>query len=47
VAYIFENVPPLGVVSAHVHESARVVCQHLGEPVVVDAAALGSYAHRL
>ena len=47
VASIFENVPPLGIVSSQVHEDARVVCQHLGQPVAIDAAALGSYAHRL
>ncbi len=46
VAYIFENVPPLGMVSARVQEDAQEVCRHLGEPVAVDAAALGSYAHR-
>ena len=47
VAYILENVPPLGSVSAQVQADAQEVCLHLGEPVTVDAAALGSYAHRL
>ena len=47
VAYILENVPPLGDVGAQVHEDAKVVCQHLGQPIAIDAAALGSYAHRL
>ena len=47
VAYIFENVPPLGVVNAPLRNAAAEVCLHLGEPVLVDAAALGSYAHRL
>ena len=47
IAYIFENVPPMGIVNAQVHNDAHVVCQYLGKPVVVDAAALGSYAHRL
>ena len=47
VAYVFENVPQLGKVSAQIHEDARMVCQHLGEPVAVDVAAFGSYTHRL
>ena len=47
VAYIFENVPPLGLVSAQIQDDAQEVCLHLGDPVTVDAAALGSYAHRL
>ena len=47
VAYIFENVPPLGVINVQLQDAAAEVCLHLGEPVLVDAAALGSYAHRL
>ena len=45
--YILENVPPLGIVDLQVQADAQLVCQYLGKPVAVDAAALGSYAHRL
>ena len=47
MAYIFENVPPLDLVSAQVQDDAQEVCLHLREPMTVNAAALGSYAHRL
>ena len=42
MAYILENVPPLGDVGAQVHEDAKVVCHHHGQPIAKDAAALGS-----
>ena len=44
--YIFENVPLLGDSRDKVSESKHYVCQHLGEPVFVDAASIGSYAQR-
>jgi len=47
VAYVLENVLALEDVGAQIYEDARVVCQQVGEPIVVDAAALGSYAHCL
>ena len=47
VGYILENVPPLGIVDPQVQADAQLVCRYLGKPVAVDAAALGSYAHRL
>ena len=47
IACIFWDVPPMGIMSAQVQNDAQVVCQHLGKPVVVDVAALGSYAHQL
>lgn len=47
VAYIFENVPPLKNISAKIHENAREVCHHLREPLAIDVAVLGSFAHRL
>ena len=47
IAYIFEDVPLMGIMSVQVQNDVHIVCQHLGEPVVVDAATLGSYAHRL
>ena len=47
MGYILENVPPLGHVGPQIQEDAQVVCRHLGSPVLVDAAALGSYVHRL
>ena len=47
VGYILENVPPLGHVGLRIQEDAQVVCRHLGSPMLVDAPALGSYAHRL
>ena len=47
MGYILENVPPLGHVGLQIQEDAQVVCRYLGSPMLVDAAALGSYAHRL
>ena len=47
IAYISDNVPPMGIMSAQVQNDAQVVCQHLGKPIVVDDATLGSYAHQL
>ena len=47
VGYIFENVLPLGSVSPQVQKDAQVVQHHLGAPIPLDAAAFGSYAHRL
>ena len=47
IGYILENVPPLGIVDPQVQADAQLVCRYLGKPVVVDAAALGSYVHRL
>ena len=34
-------------VDPQVQVDAQLVCRYLGKPVAVDAAALGSYAHRL
>ena len=47
VGYILENVPPLGLVGSQIKGDIQLVCRYLGAPVVVNAAALGSYAHRL
>jgi len=47
MAYVLENVPPLGDVRTQVYKDVRMVCQHLGEPIVLDAATLGSYARCL
>ena len=44
--YIFENVPPLGDTRAKVREDNAYIHHLLGPPTFVDAAALGSYAHR-
>lgn len=44
--YIFENVPPLGDTRTKVLEAGQYIHQLLGSPTFVDAAALGSYAHR-
>ena len=44
--YIFENIPLLGDYRDKVLEGRHYVCQHLGDPVFVDAASFGSYAHR-
>ena len=44
--YIFENVPPLGDTRTKVREDGVYIQHLLGPPTFVDAAALGSYAHR-
>ena len=44
--YIFENVPPLGDSRSKIVTDGHYICQILGPPTFVDAAALGSYAHR-
>ena len=44
--YIFENVPLLGDSRDKVLEGGHYVRQHLGDPIFVDAASIGSYAHR-
>ena len=44
--YIFENVSLLGDYRDKVLESRHCVCQHLGDPIFVDAADLGSSSHR-
>ena len=44
--YIFKNVPLLGDFWDKVLGGRLYVCQHLGEPIFVDAASLGSYAHQ-
>ncbi|HEY9806811.1 MAG TPA: DNA cytosine methyltransferase [Candidatus Obscuribacterales bacterium] len=44
--YIFENVPPLGDSRTKVLEDGQYINQLLGPPTFVDAASLGSYAHR-
>ena len=44
--YIFENVPPLGDTLAKVREDGAYIHHLLGPQTFVDAAALGSYAHR-
>jgi len=44
--YIFENVPPLGDTRTKVREDSTYIHHLLGPPTFVDAAALGSYAHR-
>ena len=43
--YIFENVLLLGDSPDKVLEGQHCVCQYLGDPIIVDAANLGSYAH--
>ena len=43
--YIFENVPLLGDSQDKVLEGRHYVCQHLGDPIFVDAVNLGFYAH--
>lgn len=35
------------IMSAQVQNGVHVVCQHLGKPVVVDVADLGSYVHEV
>ena len=45
LGYIFENVPMLGDSRDKVLEGDHFVRQHLGNPVFVDAASIGSYAH--
>ena len=40
------NVPPLGDIRAKVREDGAYIHHLLGPPTFVDAAALGSYAHR-
>ena len=47
MGYILETVPPLGHVGPRIQEDAQVLCRHLGSPMLVDAVALGSYAHHL
>ena len=47
VGYILENVPPLGLVGSQTNEDIQLVCRYLGAPVAINAAALGSHAHRL
>ena len=47
VGYILENVLPLGSGSPEIQKDAQVVQHHLGAPISLDAAAFGSYAHRL
>ena len=47
VGYILENVLPLGTVDPQAQANAQLVCRYLEKPVAVDAAALGSYTHRL
>ena len=44
--YIFENVPLLGDSRDKVLEDIHYICQHLGDPIFVDATGLGSYSHR-
>jgi hypothetical protein len=44
--YIFENVPMLEDSRDKVLEGDHYVRQHLGDPIFVDVASLGSYAHR-
>jgi hypothetical protein len=44
--YIFENVPVLGGSRHKVLEGDHYVRQHLGDLIFVDAASIGSYAHR-
>ena len=44
--YIFENVPPLGDTRTKVREDSAYIHHLLGPPTFVDAAAMGSYAHR-
>ena len=44
--YIFENIPLLGDYRDKLLEGRHYVCQHLRDPIFVDAASLGSYVHR-
>ena len=44
--YIFENVPLLGDSRDKVLKGGRYIRQHLGDPIFVDAANIGSYAHQ-
>ena len=44
--YIFKNVPLLGDSRDKVLEGGHYVRQHLGDPIFVDAASIGFYAHR-
>jgi hypothetical protein len=44
--YIFENVAFLEDSRDKVLEGRQYVCQHLGDPIFVDSASLGSFAHR-
>ena len=44
--YIFENVSLLGDSWNKVLEGKHYVCQHLGDPIFVDAARLSLYFHR-
>ena len=44
--YIFESVPLLGDSRDKVLEGQHYVYQHHGDPIFMDAASLGSYAHR-
>ena len=46
LGYIFENVPLLGDSRDKVLEGGHYVRQHLGDLIFVDAASIGSYAHR-
>ena len=43
--YIFDNVPLLGDFRDKVLEGRHYICQHLGDPIFVDAANRGSYSH--
>ena len=43
---IFKNVPLLGHSWNKVLEGGHYVCQHLGDPIFVDATNIGSYAYR-
>jgi hypothetical protein len=44
--YIFENVPPLGDIRPKVRQDGAYIHHLLGPPTFVDAAAMGSFAHR-
>ena len=44
--YIFENVFLLEDSQDKVLEGQNYVCQHLGDPIFVNAMSLGSYAHQ-
>ena len=44
--YIFENAPLLGDSRDKLLEGRHYVCEHLGDPIFVDAASVGSYAHQ-
>ena len=45
-SYIFKNIPLLGDSRNKVLEGRHYVCQHLGDPIFVDATCLCSYSHR-